>query len=144
MFQYAYYFRNSLSLVLIQTKHPHIFNIRLNLPYQARYIGKLDTAGEGTFSTKRKDKHLFRKTNSLGINLDLLTNENLKFKWISIDFNKKKLTTSRTYYLTHSNIFNFAGFEKQSFLCLDEFGYEKAKKFEDSLGKQGDLFSEVA
>ena len=134
------------SLDLIKSKYPHISTVRINLQHQTRYIGKLDEAGEGTFSTKRNEKHLFRKTNSLGINLDLLMNENLKFKWIHIDYCGKQLITSRLYFLQYGKVFNFekAGFEKQVFLSLDEFGYAKAKKYEDSLCKQGDLFQEVA
>lgn len=138
--------QSNKSLDLIKSKHPHISNVRLTLPHQKRFIGKLDEAGEGTFFTKRNEKHLFRKTNSLGINLDLLMNENLKFRWIHIDYCGKQLLTSRLYFLQYGKIFNFqkAGFEKQVFLSLDEFGYAKAKKYEDSLGNQGDLFQEVA
>ncbi|NMB81420.1 MAG: hypothetical protein GYA14_06340, partial [Ignavibacteria bacterium] len=45
---------------LIPTKHSNVFNVQLNLDCQTRFIGKIDTAGEGTFITNRTEKHLFR------------------------------------------------------------------------------------
>ena len=132
------------NLELIPTKHSHIFNVKLNLEFQSRYIGTLDTASEGKFLTKRKEKHLFKRTNSLGLNETLLTSPQIDFKWIVIEYNGKKLITTRLYFVTHSKVFIFKGFEKQYFLPLNEFGIDKAEEYEKSISKQFSLFEEVA
>jgi hypothetical protein len=131
---------------LIQTKHLHVFNVKLNLENQSRFIGKLDTAGEGTFYTTRTLKHLFRKTNSLGINYSLLSDENIKFKWIVISYNGQKLISTRNYFLKKGKAFQFSnkGFELQIFVPLDELNRKTAEQFEQSLGVQEDLFTKVA
>jgi hypothetical protein len=103
----------------------------------------LDTSGEGKFLTERKEKHLFRKTNSVGLNETLLTSPDIDFKFIIIGYNGKKLITTRIYFVTHSRVFIFKGFEKQYFLPLDEFGIDKAEEYEKSISKQLTLFEEV-
>lgn len=129
-------------LQLIPTKQPSIFNVQLNLPFETRYIGKLDTEGEGTFLTKRKEKHLFKKLNSIGINYSLLKDEFIPFKWIVIDYQSRKLITSRRYFLKHGQRYKFSneGFELQCFLSLDLFGIDKAREFESRLCHQCSLF----
>jgi hypothetical protein len=130
------------NLELIPTKHSHLFRVKLNLEFQSRYIGTLDTSGDGKFLTERKEKHFFRKTNSLGLNETLLTSPEIDFKFIVIVYEGKKLITTRIYFVTHSQVFKFTGFEKQYFLPLDEFGLDKAEEFEKSIGKQLGLFGE--
>ena len=52
---------------LLPTKKPYIFNVGLRLDFQARHIGKLNSASKGTFiSAKRTEEHLFEKLNALG------------------------------------------------------------------------------
>ena len=136
--------QTSKNLELVATKHSHIFRLKLNLDFQSLFIGTLDTSGEGKFLTDRKEKHIFRKTHSLGLNEELLNSPELKFKWIVIDFEGKKLITSRLFFATHSKVFIFRGFEKQYFLPLDEFGIDKAEKYEKSINKQLGLFGEAA
>lgn len=131
-------------LELLPTKHSYLFRVKLNLDFQTRYIGTLDTSGEGKFITERKGKHLFRKTNSLGLNEELLNSPNIHFKYITIDYEGQALSTTRMYFLTHSKPFTFKSFEKQYFLPLDEFGLSKAKEYEDSIYKQLNLFEEAA
>ena len=131
-------------LELVATKHSHIFRVKLILELQTRYIGTLDTSGEGKFLTDRKEKHLFRKTNSLGLNEELLNSPEINYRWIVINYEKQKLITTRLYFITHSKVFVFTGFEKQYFLPLDEFGIDKAEHYEKSLSKQFSLFEEVA
>jgi len=137
---------NNKLLDLIPTKHHSVYTVQLNLQMQTRYIGKLDTAGEGTFLTKRKPEHLFHKTNSLGINHSLLIDESIPFKWVVIDYDGHKLVTSRLYMFTHAKCFKFGsqGFELQCFLPLTEFGLNKARAFESDLTVQGNLFPGVA
>ncbi len=122
-----------------------MFQVQLNLPLQTRYIGKLNEAGEGTFFTKRGAQHLHRKTNSLGINLELVQRQDYHFKWILVEFNGKRVITSREFLLYHGSVFDFskAGFEKQIFLQLDLWGEERAKAFERTLVQQGDLFAKA-
>ena len=133
----------SNNLVLNPTKYPHVFDVALRLGFQTRHIGKLDTAGEGVFYTSRKEKHLHRKTNSLGLNLELVQRQDFPYKWIIIEFDGRRLVTSREFLLYHGAVFNFckAGFEKQIFLRLDYWGEEKARAFERTLCKQEELFS---
>ncbi len=128
---------------MIPTKHSNVFDVVLQLELQQRHIGRLDTAGEGTFYTKRNEKHLHRKTNSLGLNLELLQRQDLRFSWILIEYCGKRLVTSRQFLLYHGKVFTFSnsGFEKQIFLRLDLWGEERARAFERSLSKQGDLFT---
>jgi len=127
---------------LVPTKSFHIFNIQLNLESQTRFIGKFDTAGEGTFYTSRETKHLFRKTHSLGINYSLLSDESIKFKWIVISYNGQKLYSTRNYFLKKGKSFQFSnkGFELQIFVPLEELNYNTANRFENSLGVQEELF----
>lgn len=131
------------NLRLIPTKHAHVYNVQLSLDSETRYIGKLDEAGEGTFYTKRCEKHVHRKLDALGVNLELLQRSGFHFKWILISYCGEELVTSRMFFLYHGSVFNFskAGFEKQCFLKLDFWGRERAEAFEASIGKQGDFFS---
>ncbi len=131
---------------LLQTKHPHVFIVQLKLEHQTRYIGKIDVSGEGTFLTYRKEKHLFRKSNSLGLSYSLLSDENIKFKWIVISYNGQKLISTRNYFLKKGKAFQFSnkGFELQTFVSLDELNLQTVKRFELSTGTQEDLFSCVA
>lgn len=131
------------NLQLVQTKHSHIFNVKLNLEFQSRYIGTLDKSGEGKFLTNRKEKHLFRKNNSLGLNQELLTSPDLIYKWLIINYKGKKLITTRLYFTTHAKVFEFNSFEKQYFLPLNDFGIEKAEEYEKFINKQLGLFGEA-
>ncbi len=138
--------KNKKLLELIPTRYPSVFQVRLNLEMQTRFIGKLDTAGEGTFLTQRKPKHIFHKyggeDGSLGINHTLLTDESIPFKWIVIELEGHKLLTSRLYFLTHGKNFKFGGqgFELQCFLPIAEFGLNKAREFEARQVIQENLF----
>ena len=138
--------QNTQNLRLIQTKFAYVLNVQLNLDAETRYIGRLDEAGDGTFYTRRSQQHLHRKTNSLGINLELVQRQDFHFKWIIIEFDGQKLITSREFLLYHGSIFDFrrAGFEKQIFLRLEYWGEDKARAFERTLCNQVELFEEVA
>jgi hypothetical protein len=138
--------KSNQQIALIQTKHSNLFTVQLKLEHQTRYIGKIDTAGDGTLITSRKEKHLFRKTNSLGINYSLLLDENIKFKWIVISYNGQKLISTRNYFLKKGKTFQFSnkGFELQIFVPLAELNLQTVKSFEQSFGVQENLFSSVA
>jgi hypothetical protein len=136
----------SNEIELLPTKHSGLFIVKLRLEHQTRYIGKIDIAGDGTLITTRKEKHLFKKTNSLGINYELLIDSKIKFKWIIISYNKQKLISTRNYFLKKGKPFQFSnkGFELQIFVPIDELNVNIAQQFEQSLGVQQDLFSHVA
>ncbi len=124
--------KNKKLLELIPTKYPSVFNVQLNLEHQTRFIGKIDLAGEGTFTTSRTEKHLFRKTNSLGINYNLLADKKIPFKWIVIDYCGRKLISTRNYFVKKGKAFQFCkkGFELQIFVSVDELNIHKAREFE--------------
>lgn len=135
--------KSNTSFQLIQTKSSHIFQVKLNLQNQTRYIGTLNSIGDGIFFTSRNSRHLFRKTNSLGLNYSLLSSESIKFKWIVIYYNGKKLISSRNYFLKKGKAFQFSkkGFELQQFVPVDELNLKTVRFFESSTSYQLDLFS---
>lgn len=132
------------SLRLIPSKYSNLFNVQVSLGFETRYIGKVDTAGEGTFTANRTERHLHRKSNSIGLNLELL--KTIPFKWIVIFYCGERLVTSKEYMLHHGRIFSFskAGFEKQCFLSLDQWGEDRVKEFERSDSEQYCLFAQAA
>lgn len=130
---------------LLPTASPYLFTVELLLECETRRIGKLDTAGEGTFlSPNRTEKHLFKKLNALGVNLELL--KLYPFRWVMIPYCGRKLWTSRVFLLNKGKVyaFNKRGFEPQVFLPLDNWGREKAEALESYLGRQGSLFDQAA
>jgi hypothetical protein len=136
---------NKKQIELVPTKIPFFYNVQLNLDHQTRHIGKLDMAGEGTFLTNRKPEHLFKKLQAIGINHSLLVDEKIPFRWIVIDYQGRKLVTSRLYFLTHSKCFKFGnqGFELQCFLSVKDFDLSRAREFESKQVIQENLFAEV-
>lgn len=124
----------SNSIELLKTNKPKIFEVKLFLEFETRFIGVISTISDGTFICKRKSSHLFRKNNSLGINHQLLTSPEIKFKWIVIYFEGQKLETARKYFLAKGKQYRFGnkGYELQVFLPLDEFGMDKARAFEQT------------
>ena len=134
---------NKKLLELIPTKYPSVFNVSLDLEHQRRSIGKIDFAGEGTFTTLRNERHLFRKTNSLGINYHLLADEKIPFKWIVIDYCGRKLISTRNYFLKKGKAFQFSkkGFELQIFVPINELNIHTAREFEAKQTIQGNLFA---
>jgi hypothetical protein len=134
--------QSTQQLRLTPTKYQHVYNVQLVLDSGLRFIGTLDQAGEGTFYTKRSSKHVYRNSNSLALNYELLQRPDFKFKWIIIEFDGRRLTSSKEFFLRYGARLNFkrAGFEKQISLRLDLFGESKAKDFENACAKQEELF----
>ena len=136
-------YKNTILLRLVQLQSKKKFKVLLSLPSGERKIGFLDLSQpEGIFLTYRTRAHLFRKTNSLGLNYQLLTSDIIKFKWIVIDFEGEKLVTTRKYFLAKGKALKFGqqGFELQVFLPLSEFGQEKALAIEQTPLSQPTLF----
>lgn len=134
-------------LELIPTKKTDSKQVRLYLPNQTRTIGKI---AQDTFTCTRNERHIFRSTNSIGLNYELLTSKNISFKWILIkliDSATKKtirqLVTTRSYFLHFGQYMEFRqqNFEAQVFLCIDEFDINRAREFENNLNLN--LFSKV-
>jgi len=118
--------KDNVSIQLVQTSAPNKFKVKLILPDEVRWIGELNAFKEGTFFTKRRKEHLFKKLNALGISHQILISEELDYKWIVIDYDGKRLVTSREYFLAHGKLLHFKdkGFEPQVFLPLSEFGID--------------------
>lgn len=117
-------------LNLQPTNNHKFFNVHLNLGYKNLIIGKLDFTGEGAFRTKRKFKHLHHATQSLGLNYELLFNDEFHFKWIVIDYLGKELITTREFFKNFSFDRHYPGYEKQRLLRLDLFGRKEALQYE--------------
>ncbi len=130
---------NIQNIFLSPTKLSSIWTVELRLPFETRYVGKLDKAGEGTFLCKRKEKHLHRKTNSLGVNLELL--QRFDFKWICVEYCGQKLFTTKMYLLNYGKVFTYEkSGDTQVFLPFDLWGEKKSLDYEKQLHSQGDLF----
>jgi hypothetical protein len=111
--------------IILQPTATNSFSVFLKLPFQTRLIGIIK---DNTFICKRKEEHIFKKTNSFGINLELLKNWNIPFKWIKIYTDSgRQFITTREHFLSNGKIFQFKnlGFEPQIFLSLDQFGLDK-------------------
>lgn len=130
----------SFRIKLVPTRRPNVWRIDLDLDHEMRHIGVLDTSGEGTLRLKRNERQIHRKTNSLGLNSELC--ERFNFRWIEVDFEGTLLKTTKKFFLAHSRIcaFSKAGFEKQRFMALTYWGFDKALEFESRVGAQEQLF----
>lgn len=125
---------------LLQTTKAGLFRVLLELQGKRRVIGKLDNSGGGTFtSTKKTEKHLFRKGNALGINLELV--QNYGFQWVVVPFSGRTLSTTREELLERGFVLSFkqSGYEPQVFLPLRLWGKGKPGGIE-----QSDLFGSAA
>ena len=109
---------------------PHILNVHLNINGKPRLIGVIDESFEGTFMAARNEKHLFKKTDSLGMNYELLASPDVQFKWILFDYCGRKLVSTRQYFLKKGKVFQFKGYELQMFIPLAELNILTARAFE--------------
>lgn len=114
-----------------------------------RYIGIIrhaDNPLSNTFESERTMDHLHRNYNAFGINSKLLFDEdNFPFHWIRLNSPFGVLVTSRLFYQKFGIPYQSQGFEPQYLLNVNDFGIEKARKFERELSeKQFGLFSEVS
>jgi len=135
-------YSKNINVNLIPTRNPNRFKIQLLLPSETRYIGFLDSSGEGYFITEKKKQHLYRKFNSFGVSYDLLHNPNIEFKWIVIRYQGDEFISTREYYLQKGKPTNFTnrGFELQLHVSLEELNIETVNKFEATRPIQFNLF----
>jgi len=132
------------NIQLIPQKNSNtLYTVKLSLENETRYIGTLDTSGNGTFITVRKKNHLFRKRNSLGISYELLKDETIVFKNIIVVFEGANLESTREYFIEKGFVVNFSnkGYELQIHVPIDELNKESIRRFEYSKGLQQNLFS---
>ncbi len=134
-------------LKLIPTKNPQRFKVQLLLNSETRHIGILDVQGK-TFITKRNANQVFLRSQSIGLNDELLTNKTISFQWVVVEYldaegNRHQLVTSRNFVLQYSKCLEFNG-ERQRFLEICKFGINEAREFEKQKATQGKLFSEFA
>lgn len=117
---------------LVQTDKSHVFNVKLTISGKSKFIGVLDESSEGTFIAVRKEKHLFRMNDSLGVNYELLSSGHIPFKWIVIDYCGQKLISTREYFLHKGKVmqFNKQGYELQILVPIREMNIHTARKFE--------------
>ena len=99
---------NTKSLELVQAHSAHLYKIKLILPFQTRFIGTLDTSGNGTLIIHRKKEHILKKINAIGINYELLSSSDIHYKWIKIFCDSKELISTREYYLIKGRTFQFS------------------------------------
>ncbi|QQS37039.1 MAG: hypothetical protein IPM56_03540 [Ignavibacteriales bacterium] len=138
---------SSKHLQLVPHKNSsHLFDIKLQLEFQTRFIGKLDITDNGTLILNRRKEHILNKINAFGINYELLSDERIKFKWIKIFCEKDIYISTREYFLIKGKTFQFGnkGYELQNFVPLSELNILTIKKFEIAKNKQGYLFEEVS
>jgi len=136
--------KNSKSNIkLIPTNNPKRFTVQLDLPSGKRYIGYINTAGDGAFITEKQKRHIYREYNSFGVSYDLLHNPNIEFKWIIIMCQGNEYTSTREYYLQKGKITNFTnkGYELQLHVPLEELNIETVNKFEATRPNQLNLFN---
>lgn len=92
----------------------------------------LGTIKDRTFYTIRIEDHLFRASNSFGINYKFLNEYGKYFDSVCFEYYGKYYFTSRAYFLHHGHFLHFKGngLDKQILLPLEMFGGDKAKRFE--------------
>jgi hypothetical protein len=76
---------------------------------------------DGRFTTNRKNEHVFRKTNSWGINANMLAMlDGLKTIVVLNEDTKESFTATYENFIKNSKefTFKFAGYDKQRFLPL--------------------------
>ena len=131
------------NIKLIPTNNPKMFTVQLDLPSERRYIGHINTSGDGAFITEKQKKHIYRRHNSFGVSYDLLHNPNIEFKWIIIMYQGNEYTSTREYFLQKGKITNFTrkGFELQLHVPLEELNIETVNKFEATRPNQLNLFN---
>jgi len=106
----------------ITFKNGKIYLYLPNAKYKnKRCLGKI--SNRVLYQKKSKEKHLFRKTNSIGFNFDLINRGGAEFDLINVTLDFISLWCSRASILRYGTILNFSktGLEKQVFLNLNFF-----------------------
>jgi hypothetical protein len=135
------------SLYCKASKKPFRFNVFLG----DKNIAEINTIGKGTLIIYKKERHIFRKLNAIGLNYELLVSPVIHYRLIVIYLQRNNLDkpeflyTDREYFLNKGKIFEFkkANCEKQVFLPLNLFGIEKVKEYHRLQPNQESLFEPI-
>ena len=129
------------AIELRNTKQDGVYQVCLIDGYSQRIIGSYNEASKTFTAFRSEAKHLFKNTNSLGIN-EAVLNE-LPIRWIEILYTDasgrlQSLKTSKEYILKFGTRAAFAstGYEAQVFLKLDAFSMEKALRYQSEINSQ--------
>ncbi|MBI1931580.1 MAG: hypothetical protein HYS24_03510 [Ignavibacteriales bacterium] len=136
-------------IIRCDIRKPYVQSIIARLNGEERYVGNIDISGEGTFQSSRKENHVYRKTNSLGIAYAVLNDERLEYRWIVLNFMGRALVTTRNYFQKNCHIRHYNNYELQCFLPIEKFGRRIAEEFDKSEflkngGTQTNLFGGAA
>ena len=96
-------------------------------------IGTINYLNKTYYSAPKTKKNLFKKSNSLGLPLELIEMKHSGFVFICINYENKYLWTSRLAVIKYGEILHFKshGYEKQIFLVLSKFNkYKKQARIE--------------
>lgn len=90
-------------------------------------VGTINYPNKTYYSARKTKKHLFKKSNSLGLPLELIERKHSGFIFICVNYENKNLWTSRLAIFRHGEILHFKakGFEKQIFLELSKWNNNK-------------------
>ena len=118
-------------VTLIPTKHPELHAVRIAGPFGLRFVAQLD----GNVLKKLvKAEHIFHAVNGVGVSAAVILSPALKFDWITVDLDGRRLCTSRSFIQVHAIPFHIRGYEPQLGLPLNLWGEWRAaawKKEED-------------
>lgn len=98
---------------------PKQYSVELVNGGTIRFIGMLDTAGAGRFTTSRTPDQILRKDNAIGVNAQLIREG--KFKWVFVNYQNQRLSLLRTEILSWGIAMTFTGWEEQYFVPLEKW-----------------------
>lgn len=135
------YTMQAQNISFVKTSKAGCFRVLLTLPFQTRHIGSFDESNKIFISSPRSERHLFRKSNSLGISQEIL---NLDVHIIIIPYQNQNLYITKSHCLKVGKSFCFSskGYEAQTFIPLSALSYSEleAKQKSKILFPQMDLF----
>ena len=132
---------NMKNLSLSPTRSPGVSQVCLSDGYSQRIIGSYNEASKTFTAFRSEAKHLFKNTNSLGIN-EAVLNE-LPVRWVEILYTGssgrvQSLITSKDFLMRFGTRAAYAstGYEAQVFLKLDAFGMDRAIRYQSEINSQ--------
>jgi hypothetical protein len=137
---------------LIAKRRQGEFAVRLNTSPHPRFIGTL----KGDTLTKRinEKRHVLHNGDAIAFASALVLHSSIPFRWLVVDVDGVKFTTSRDFFVHHATAFQYRGQEPQLGLAKSLWGKELALKWEADEGRkerhrreraaQGNFFEGVA
>jgi len=128
------------NIFLEPTKVNYIKSVRLELPnsQKPKFIGHLNER-EKIFRTKRNDYQIYRKTQSIAFNLDLVNQFDIEV--FQVEYNGQFLYIAKEHLLNVGQVFHFqkGGAETQLFAQIKEFS-GSIKEAKNKLENQLEMF----